>query len=240
MPDDAMTSPEQRAEVEAVKVEQADRMRFHVEGQTSTLGPRWQIWDGERQSAWFQNIADLTDAHKLCDALNEGARHREAAGIKAREAAARVKQGDELAKATAALDAVLHGNLGNTPFDQACGVLIARQGKVILAALRTQDIAQSARPPADQDEVVAVRRALQRAWDKSDTLPPLTFLDGEAKALATAAIEALRPFREAAEAKAREDAAKVVIGAWPLGCAAVCAAIRALPAPPALEQGDAK
>jgi hypothetical protein len=50
------------------------KKRFHVEGQTSTQGPRWQIWDGERHCARFKNIADRTDADNLCEALN--ARHQ--------------------------------------------------------------------------------------------------------------------------------------------------------------------
>jgi hypothetical protein len=45
--------------------------RFHVEGQTSTVGLRWQIWDGvEGHFARYRNIADEGDAVAICEALN--------------------------------------------------------------------------------------------------------------------------------------------------------------------------
>lgn len=60
------------------------RLRYHVEGQTSTEGPRWQIWDGEQHFARFRNIANDADAHRICAELNaqatELSRMREALG----------------------------------------------------------------------------------------------------------------------------------------------------------------
>ena len=50
------------------------RPRYHVEGQTSTKGPRWLIWDGvEGHFARYQNIADEGDAAALCAKLNADA-----------------------------------------------------------------------------------------------------------------------------------------------------------------------
>lgn len=46
------------------------KRRFHVEGQTSTIGPRWQIWDQQHRFARFRNIASMEDAHNICDELN--------------------------------------------------------------------------------------------------------------------------------------------------------------------------
>jgi hypothetical protein len=51
--------------------EERERPRYHVEGQTSTIGPRWCIWDGvEGHFARYQNIADEGDAVALCRELN--------------------------------------------------------------------------------------------------------------------------------------------------------------------------
>ena len=50
--------------------ELAARRRFHVEGQTSTLGRRWQIWDKEQHRARFKEIADELEAHRICEELN--------------------------------------------------------------------------------------------------------------------------------------------------------------------------
>ena len=48
------------------------KRRYHVEGQTSTQGPRWLIWDGvDGHFARYQNIADEGDARALCQKLNE-------------------------------------------------------------------------------------------------------------------------------------------------------------------------
>lgn len=47
-----------------------EKKRYHIEGQTSTVGALWQIWDGERHFARFRNIADMGDAVALCDELN--------------------------------------------------------------------------------------------------------------------------------------------------------------------------
>ena len=53
-----------------------ERKRFHVEGQTSTVGPRWLIWDNaEGHYARFQNIADHGDAVAICEMLNRLAAH---------------------------------------------------------------------------------------------------------------------------------------------------------------------
>lgn len=50
---------------------EALKPRFHVEGQASTVGPRWLIWDGQDgHFARFQNIADEGDAYAICDMLN--------------------------------------------------------------------------------------------------------------------------------------------------------------------------
>ena len=49
-----------------------ERPRFHDEGQTTPVGPRWYIWDGvEGHFARFQNIADAGDAQAICEMLNE-------------------------------------------------------------------------------------------------------------------------------------------------------------------------
>jgi hypothetical protein len=61
--------------------ELAAKNRYHVEGQTSTLGPRWQIWDGEAHSARFKNIADFTDAHNICAELNTRPEHLAGSGV---------------------------------------------------------------------------------------------------------------------------------------------------------------
>jgi|GEM_PF-4237975 len=45
--------------------------RFHVEGQTSTVGPRWFIWDGERHFARFGNIASEESANAICHEMNK-------------------------------------------------------------------------------------------------------------------------------------------------------------------------
>jgi len=51
--------------------EQVPKPRYHVEGQTSTVGARWLIWDGtDGHFARFQHIADKGDAVALCDTLN--------------------------------------------------------------------------------------------------------------------------------------------------------------------------
>jgi hypothetical protein len=51
------------------------RARYHVEGQTSTVGPRWGIWDGvDGHFLRYRNIADEGDAVALCAKLNEYAR----------------------------------------------------------------------------------------------------------------------------------------------------------------------
>lgn len=44
--------------------------RFHVEGQASTEGPRWLIWDGNQHRARFKNIASSNDAVAICEELN--------------------------------------------------------------------------------------------------------------------------------------------------------------------------
>ncbi len=47
-------------------------VRFHVEGQTSTKGARWQIWDGvDGHFARFRNITDEGDARAVCAMLND-------------------------------------------------------------------------------------------------------------------------------------------------------------------------
>jgi hypothetical protein len=133
----------------------------------------------------------------------------------------------------------------------------------LIAAFRLA--AQSARHPADQDEVEAVEEGVR---DYFVNHTGFVTVDGDNRvsasyggnwialspsAIATAAIERLRPFREAAEAKAREEAAKVAAkvaerfyaarpGSFQMtaACTDIATAIRALPAPPALDQGDAK
>lgn len=46
--------------------------RFHVEGQTSIQGERYQIWDNiDGHFARFKNIASKDDADAICDMLNE-------------------------------------------------------------------------------------------------------------------------------------------------------------------------
>jgi hypothetical protein len=137
-----MTSPEQRAEVEAVKVEQVDR--------EAAWPFRAGCYTREDQGKWDAGCYDG------CPAIQAFARHRIAA--------------------------------------------------------------QSARPPADQDEVEAVEEGVR---DYFVNHTGFVTVDGDNRvsasyggnwialspsAIATAAIEALRPFREAAEAKAREDA----------------------------------
>ena len=58
------------------------RPRYHVEGQTSTVGERWFIWDNvEGHFARFQNIADAGDAYNLCKTLNDA--HQEIQRLRA-------------------------------------------------------------------------------------------------------------------------------------------------------------
>jgi hypothetical protein len=207
MPDDAMTSPEQRAEVEAVKVEQDWWKPYRTRDASGSADSAAQVgWD------WLNAIASDEQGMNP-DALMIDSPHMDGGN-----------------------SAVLYRN--RKPI---AAMFVIRDQMNFAVLFRWRALAaQSARPPADQDEVEAVARVVVQADAEAIELEMEPTSYNWAAHIATAAIEALRPFREAAEAKAREDAAKVVIGAWPLGCAAVCAAIRALPAPPALEQGDAK
>jgi hypothetical protein len=145
MPDDAMNSPEQRAQVEAVKVEQVDR-----------------------DAAACLLLDDYGPRHPVANIRN--------------------------------------GLCDNDLYVQAFA--------------RHRIAAQSARPPADQDEVDAVAEVRSKINDEKlgkearrRMMRDMTggFYDhhlvrAAVEWAATAAIEALRPFREAAEAKAREDA----------------------------------
>lgn len=46
--------------------------RFHVEGQTPTIGEFYQIWDNVKgHYSRFGNIASKEDADAICDMLNE-------------------------------------------------------------------------------------------------------------------------------------------------------------------------
>jgi hypothetical protein len=147
MPDDAMTAHDQSAEVEAVKVEQVDR------------DAAADIW------------RDMIARPGECIAEMQ-------------------------IRAGGAMDAM----------------------PLIQAFARHRIAAQSARPPADQDEVEAVEEGVR---DYFVNQTGFVTVDGDncvsacyggnwialsPSEIATAAIEALRPFREAAEAKAREDA----------------------------------
>jgi hypothetical protein len=44
--------------------------RYHIEGQSSTEGPRWLIWDGVEHYARFRDIASADSAHAICAELN--------------------------------------------------------------------------------------------------------------------------------------------------------------------------
>lgn len=53
------------------KLRKLAKPRFHVEGQTSTLGAIWQIWDGTKHQSVLRGIPSERVANTMCAFMND-------------------------------------------------------------------------------------------------------------------------------------------------------------------------